>query len=78
MNEFEDTQLKLTIKNLIISAIGIVSIVSSFWIGYGAVMDKLSEISRKQQVMEMNINFHNEKTGAIHEDFERRLEKLEK
>jgi len=66
--EFQDTVIKLTLRNLIVLIIGVGSIVSSFWIGWGKlnqgqkdtqtlVLNAISELSRKQELRDQKQDF---------------------
>lgn len=52
----EHTFVKLEARNFIMLIVAVISIVSSFWIGYGNIMQKLNRIELAQINMELRID----------------------
>lgn len=78
MTEFQDQQIRLTIKTLIVWAIGIVSIVSSFWIGYGSIMNELTDIKYNINTENRRVDNEIERAKIIHEDIYGKIIELQK
>jgi hypothetical protein len=77
MTEFLNSKISISWRTIFIAISIVLASSGSFWVGYGNIMSKLTAIQSSITIQNLRIEYEIQKGAAVHNDFEKRVTRLE-